>query len=94
MIMYDEDEPRLALIPTITDDMLTENMITKAYGYEDVQAIGKIIPKKINATITYKVSEGSKLILKNGEKYDFTRKETIYFLDRNLVKKEIIPLLP
>lgn len=46
MIIYDKDESRLASIPTMTDDMLTENMIAKAYGYEDVQAIGKNHSKK------------------------------------------------
>ena len=92
-IRYGENDTRYVLIPTMTDEMLTDNMISKKFGL-DIDTVGDGIPQETSRTMNYKISEGSKLILKNSEKYKKTRKETVFFLNRKMIPKDDLELLP
>jgi len=80
-------------IPTLTDEMLNDDMISKKFGL-DFETVGNGLPVKIKNTIGYNTSKGSRLILKNGQQYTLTRKETIFLANRKYLPKEEIVLLP
>jgi len=88
----DLNVPRLYL-PTLTDEMIKDEMISKKFGI-DIETVGDALPVKIKPTINYKVSDGSKLILTNGDRYKLTRKETLFFLNRNMIPQEEKQFLP
>ncbi len=80
-------------IPTLTDEMLNDDMISKKFGL-DFETVGDGLPVKIENTIGYNTSKGSRLILKNGQQYALTRKETIFLANRKYLPKEEMILIP
>jgi len=82
-----------AYVPTMTDDMLTDKIISKKFGL-GIEIDTNGLPTKTARELTYSVSKNSKLILKNGKKYKFTRKESTFFLDRKMIPDEDIHLFP
>lgn len=81
------DKPPFYL-PTMTDSMLNDKMIGDKFGFDDVQGVGGIIAKKIPPKAIYTLSKGSLLILKNGQRFNFSLKETMYAKQRNILSKE------
>ncbi len=92
-ITYSESDVKIGIMPTMTDEMLNDEMISKKTGV-DIQTVGDSYPVEIKKSVVYNVSSGSKLILKNGDRYFLTRKETIFLLNRKMISKKDIPLLP
>lgn len=88
-----ENEMLTVLLSTMTDEMLNDDLISKKIGL-DIDTVGDGYPVEIKKSLVYKVSSGSKLILKNGQKSNLTRKETVFFLNRKMISKEQIELLP
>lgn len=79
-------------IPTFTDEMLTDKIISETFGF-DIETINNL-PIQCQPTIHYETSNGSKLILKNGERYKLTRKETVFLMNRQMIPKQELELLP
>ena len=91
ILFFDKNDLRDGLIPSITDEMLNDEIISKKFGLDKDVNYPTLMKK---GTLTYNTSPGSKLILKNSVKYRFTRKETIFFLNRKMIPENEIPLLP
>lgn len=92
-VIYGENDTRLVFIPTMTDEMLTDSIISKKFGI-DVDTVGNGLPVKTKQSMEYLTSIGSRMILKNGKRSGTTRKETIFFMNRSMLSKEELVLLP
>jgi len=79
--------------PTFTDNMLTDKIISAQFGI-DIEMNFGVNPMVTGKPTMYFTSKGSRLILKNGQRYTFTRKETVFLLNRKKISPEDKALLP
>lgn len=85
------DEPQ-QYIPTFSDEMLTDQIISDRMGFP-VEITGET-DEQVPAVAVYRVNPTLNLILTNGERFNFTRKESIFLIERNQISQSDIDLMP
>lgn len=80
-------------IPTFTDEMLTDKIISKHVGVP-VEITDNDDESQTPPTVIYHVNPTSNVILTNGERYHFTRKEVIFMIERKRISQTDIDLMP
>lgn len=81
------------IIPSMTDEMLNDNLISKWHGISIVQSKDENY-EKIPITIHYYTNKGSRIILTNNTRIRYSQKEKDYLMYRKAFPEKHKPFLP
>ena len=88
------DETHHIIIPNMTDEMLNDDLISKLHGVAIQQNLETESYDVIPVSIHYYTNKGSRIILTNNIRCQYSQKERVFLESRNAFPEEHKPFLP